>query len=125
MNSSSYIVHDIQTMSIQSSKQCPNCKGWFTTQKSFKHHIRHCRRTNCEEMLNKLGISPANPLLSNFTPGVETNVLQQSNLTQSYKDEYDDFQQIEGYVDSNFDSDSWVNNKEEFKDDMDDNTSSV
>ena len=104
MNSSSYIVHYIQTMSIQLSKQCPNCQRWFTTQKSFKHHIRHCRRTNCEEMLNDLGISAANPLLSNFTPGVETNVLQQLNLTQSYEDEYDDFQQTDGYVDSNFDS---------------------
>jgi hypothetical protein len=46
-------------------------------------------------------------------------------LTQSYKDEYDDFQQIEGYVDSNFDSDTWVNNNEELKKDIDDNTSSV
>jgi hypothetical protein len=100
------IVHDIQTMSIQSSKQCPNCKCWFTTQKSFKHHIRYCSRTNCEETLNNLGISAANPLLSNFTPGVETNVFQQSNLTQSYEDKYDDFQQIEGFVDSTFDSDS-------------------
>jgi hypothetical protein len=52
-------------------------------------------------------------------------VFQQSNLTQSYDDEYDDFQQIEGYVDYNFDSDSWVNNNEELKDDMDDNTSLV
>ncbi len=125
MNSSSYIVHDIQTMSIQSSKQCPNCKCWFTTQKSLKHRIRHCRRTNCEHTLNNLGVSAANPLLSNFTPGVETNVFQQSNLTQSYDDEYDDFQQIEGYVDSNFDSDSWVNIDEELKDDMDDSTSLV
>jgi hypothetical protein len=32
---------------------------------------------------------------------------------------------IEGSVDSNFDSDSWVNNDEESKDDMDDNTSLV
>ncbi len=88
MNSSSYIVHDIQTMSIQLSKQCPNCKRCFTKQKSFKHHIRHCRRTNCEETLNNLVISAANLLLSNFTPGVETNVFQQSNLTQSYEDEY-------------------------------------
>jgi hypothetical protein len=125
MNSSSYIVQDIQTMSIQSSKQCPNCKRWFTTQKSFKHCIRHCRRTNCEHTLNNQGISAANPLLSNFTPGVQTNVFQQSNLTQSYEDEYDDFQQAEGYVDSNFDSDSWVNNDEELKDDMDSNTSLV
>jgi hypothetical protein len=76
-------------------------------------------------MLNNLGISASNPLLSNFTPGVQTNVFQQSNLTQLYDDEYDDFQQIEGYVDSNFDSDSCVNNNEELKDNMDDNTSSV
>ena len=76
-------------------------------------------------MLNDVGISAANPLQSNFTPGVETNVFQQSNLTQSYKDEYDDLQQIEGFVDSTFDSDSWVNNDEELKEDMDDNTSSV
>ncbi len=112
-------------MSIQSSKQCPNCKCWFTTQKSFKHHIRHCRRTKCEKTLNILGFTAANPLLSNFTPGVETHVFQQSNLTQSYKDEYEDFQQIEGFVDSTFDSDSWVNNNEELKADMDDNTSLV
>ncbi len=75
-------------MSTQSNKQCPNCKRWFTTQKSFEHHIRHCRRTNCKETLNDIGLSAANPLLSNFTPGSETNVFQQSNLTQSYEDEY-------------------------------------
>jgi hypothetical protein len=46
-------------------------------------------------------------------------------LTQSYEDEYEDFQQIEGFVDSPFDSDSWVNNDEELKEDMDDNTSLV
>jgi hypothetical protein len=63
--------------------------------------------------------------LSNFTPGVQTNVFQQSNFTQSYDGEYDDFQQIEGYIDSNFDSDSWVSNNEKLKDDMDNNTSSV
>jgi hypothetical protein len=62
-------------MFTQSNKQCPNCKRWFTTQKSFKHHIRHCRRTNCEEMFNDIGSSAANPLMSNFTPGVETTVL--------------------------------------------------
>ncbi len=112
-------------MSIQSSKQCPNCKRWFTTQKTFKYHIRHCRRTKCDETLNNLVISAANPLLSNFTPGVETNVFQQSNLTQSYEDEFDDFQQTEGGVDSTFDSDGWVNSDEEFKEDMDDNNSLV
>jgi hypothetical protein len=57
-----------------------------------------------------LGISAANPLLSNFTPGVETNVLQQSNLTQLYKDEYVDIQQIENFAASIFNSDHWVEN---------------
>ena len=109
-------------MSIQFNKQCPNCKRWFTTQKSVKHHIRHCRRTYCEEMFNDIGISAANPLMSNFTPGVETNVFQQSNLTQSYKDKYEDIEQIEDFGASTFDSDSWVYNDEELKEDMDDNT---
>jgi hypothetical protein len=117
MNSLSNIVYDIQTMSNQLSKQCPNCKCWFTTQKSFKHHIGICRRTNCEETLNNLGISTANHLLSNFPPGGETNMFQQSNLTQSYKDEYEDTQQIDDLVASTFDSDSRVNNGEELMDD--------
>ncbi len=94
-------------------------------QKLFKHHIRYCRRTNCEETLNNLGIYAANPLLSNFTPGLETNVFKQSNLIQSYKDECEDIQKIDDFVDSTFDSDSWVNNDEELKEDMDDITSSV
>jgi hypothetical protein len=59
------------------------------------HSFRHCRRTNCEETLNDTGLSAANPLLSNFTPGADPNVFQQSNLTQSYKDENEDIQQIE------------------------------
>jgi hypothetical protein len=94
-------------MLTQPNKQCPNCKHWFTRRKSFKHHIRHCRRTNCEESFNDIGSSAAAayPLLSNFNPGVETTVLHQSNLNQSYKDEYEDTEQIEDYVPSNFDSD--------------------
>jgi hypothetical protein len=58
--------------------------------RSYQLCIRHCRRTNCEEKLNNLGVSVANPLLFNFTPGVETNVFQQSNLTQLYGYEYED-----------------------------------
>ncbi len=112
-------------MSTQLNKQCPNCKRWFTTRKSFKHHIRHCRRTNCEETLNDIGLSADNPLLSNFTPGAETNVFQQSNLTQSNEDEYEDIQQIEDFVASTVDSDSRVNKNEVLKEDMDDNTSLV
>jgi hypothetical protein len=49
-------------------------------------------------------------------------VLQQSNLNQSYKDEYEDIERIEDFVASNFDSDSWINNDEELKEGMDDNT---
>ncbi len=128
MNSLSNIVYDIQTMSTQSSKQCPNCKCWFTTEKSFKHHIRHCRSTNCEETINDLGIFAANPLIL-YCPisllELKQKVFQQSNLTQSYEDEYEDIQQIDDFVASTFDSDSWVNNNEELKEDMDDNTSLV
>jgi hypothetical protein len=58
--------------------------------------------------LNDIGSSTAIPLLSNYTPGVELNVLQQSNLNESYKDEYEDIEQIEDFVASTFDSDSWV-----------------
>jgi hypothetical protein len=76
-------------------------------------------------MLNDLGISAPNPLLSNFFHGDETNVFNQSNKTQSHEYEYDDYQQIDGYVDSNFYSDSRVNYNEELKEDMDDNTLSV
>ncbi len=52
-------------------------------------------------------------------------MFQQSNLTQSYENEYEDIQQMDDFVASTFDSDSWVNNNEELKEDMDDNTSLV
>jgi hypothetical protein len=42
-----------------------------------------------------------------------------------YKDEYEDIQQREDFVDSTLDSDSWVSNDEELNKDMDDNTSLV
>ncbi len=38
-------------------------------------------------------------------------------------DEYEDIHQIEDFVASTFDSDSWVNKDEELKEDMDDNCS--
>jgi hypothetical protein len=63
-------------------------------------------------MFNDIGSSAANPLLSNFNPGIETIVLQESNLNQSYEDEYEDTEQMEDHVTSNFDSDSRVNNDE-------------
>jgi hypothetical protein len=39
-----------------------------------------------------------------------------------YKDEHEDIQQMDGFVASTVDSDSWVNMDEELKEDMDDNT---
>jgi hypothetical protein len=92
-------------MSTQFSKQCPKCKCWFTTQKSYNFTLGFVGEPTIKR-LNDLGISAANPLLSNFTPGVETNVFQQSNLDQSYEDQYEDIQQIEDVVASTFDSDS-------------------
>jgi hypothetical protein len=77
-------------MSTQSNKQCPNCKRWFTRQKSFKHHIRHCRRANCVEIFNDIGSSASNPLLSKFTSEVLRTVFQKSNLNQSDEDEYEE-----------------------------------
>jgi hypothetical protein len=111
-------------MSTKSNKQCPNCKRcWFTTQESFKHHIRHCRRANCVEKFNDIGSTAANPLLSNFTPELLRTVFQQSNLNQSDEDEYEETEQKADYFASNFDSDSWGNNDEKLKEDMDNNTS--
>jgi hypothetical protein len=76
-------------------------------------------------MLNDICLSAANSLLSKFTPGVEKNVFQQLNLTQLYENEYEDIHQIEDFVASTVDSDSWVNSNEELKEDKDDNTSLV
>jgi hypothetical protein len=110
-------------MSTQSNKQCPNCKRWFTRQKSFKYHSRHCRRANFVKMYNDICSTAANPLLSIVTPEVLTNVFQQSYLNQSDKDDYIKTEQKDDYFASNFDSDSWENNDKELKKDMDDNPS--
>jgi hypothetical protein len=74
-------------------------------------------------MFNDIGSTAANPLLLNFTLEVLTTVFQQSNLNQSDKDEYEETEQKDNYFASNFDSDSWENNDEELKEDIDDNTS--
>jgi hypothetical protein len=122
MNSCSNNFYDIQTMSTQSNKQCPNCKRWFTRLKSFKHHIRHCRRANCVEMFNDIGSTAANPLLSIVTPEVLTTVFQQSYLNQSDEDDYKETEQNDDYFASNFDLDSWENNDDELKEDTDNNS---
>jgi hypothetical protein len=52
-------------------------------------------------MCNDIDSTAAIPLLSNFTLGVETTVLQQSNLNQSDEDEYEDTEQKDDYFASN------------------------
>jgi hypothetical protein len=47
-------------------------------------------------MFNDIGSTTDNPFLSNFTPGVETTVLQQSNLNQSDENEYEETEQKDG-----------------------------
>jgi hypothetical protein len=44
-------------------------------------------------------------------------------LNQSDEDDYKETEQKDDYFASNFDSDSWENNNEELKEDMDDNPS--
>jgi hypothetical protein len=74
-------------------------------------------------MFNDIGSTAANPLLSILTPEVLTAVFQQSCLNQSDKDDYKETEQKDDYFTSNFDSDSWENNDEELKEEMNDNPS--
>ena len=33
-------------MSVTKRIQCPNCSGWYSHLKGFRHHLRHCRTSN-------------------------------------------------------------------------------
>ena len=51
-------------MSASTKKQCPNCRGWYSNLKGFKHRLRHCRRSieaKSSEAVHRL---IANPTLS-------------------------------------------------------------
>ncbi len=74
-------------------------------------------------MFNDIGSTAATPLLSIVTPEVLTSVFQQLNLNQSDEDDYKETEQNDDYLASNFDSDSWENDDEELKEDIDDNPS--
>ncbi len=59
-------------MTTKSNTQCPNCYRWFTKQKSFRHHIRACRRAINGNTSSVIGNILPNPLLSvsnSSTPG--------------------------------------------------------
>ncbi len=51
-------------MVSNSNFPCPNCHRWFTNQKSFRHHIRACRRTIETKTSAGIATIAANPLLS-------------------------------------------------------------
>jgi hypothetical protein len=74
-------------------------------------------------MLNDIGSTAVNPRLSIGTPEVITTVFEQSYLNQSDKDDYEETEQTDDYIASNFDSDSRENNDEGSKEDMGNNPS--
>jgi len=45
-------------------KQCPNCQGWYSNLKGFKHHLRHCRRSIDDKSSEEVHHLIANPTLS-------------------------------------------------------------
>ena len=45
-------------------KQCPNCHGWYSNLKGFKHHLRHCRRSIDAKSSEEVHRLIANPTLS-------------------------------------------------------------
>ena len=51
-------------MSASMKKQCPNCDGWYSNVKGFRHHLRHCRRSIDVESSEDLHRLIANPTLS-------------------------------------------------------------
>ena len=48
----------------QLQKQCTNCYAWYTNLKGFKHHIRHCRRSNDGKTSDKVEHHIVHPMLS-------------------------------------------------------------
>lgn len=48
----------------RTNKQCPNCHGWYSNMKGFKHHIRHCRRSIDAKSSEQSPRRMANPILS-------------------------------------------------------------
>jgi hypothetical protein len=51
-------------MSASMKKQCPNCHGWYSNLKGFKHHLRHCRRSIDAKSSEEVHRLIANPTLS-------------------------------------------------------------
>jgi hypothetical protein len=90
-------------MSTKLNTQCPNCHHWFTNQKSFRHHIRACRRAINGNTASEIGTILANPLLSVGNTSIS------GQLSTSASDA-NDLQPLEELQDNYFD---FVNNHSE------------
>ena len=90
-------------MATKLNTQCPNCHRWFTNQKSFRHHIRACRRAiNANTALASSTIL-ANPLLS-------VRKTSMSGQLSTFASETNDVLPLEGVLGNDFD---FVNNHSE------------
>ena len=86
-------------------KQCPNCHGWYSNLKGFKHHLRHCRRsidTKSSEEVHRLIANPTLSIRSSsdvFAPN--KSVLSDEDI--SYNNE-DFIETVDSYEDNNEDN---------------------
>ena len=92
-------------MSASMKKQCPNCHGWYSNLKGFKHHLRHCRRsidTKSSEEVHRLIANPTLSIRSSsdvFAPN--KSVLSDEDI--SYNNE-DFIETVDSYEDNNEDN---------------------
>jgi len=59
-------------MSTEMKKQCSNCLGWYTNLKGFKHHLRHCKKSNDSGASEEMQCNISNPTMSSI--GFESNI---------------------------------------------------
>ena len=92
-------------MSASMKKQCPNCDGWYSNVKGFRHHLRHFRRSIDVESSEEVHRLIANPTLSIrsssdvFAPN--KSVLSDEDI--SYNNE-DFIETVDSYEDNNEDN---------------------
>ena len=91
-------------MSASMKKQCPNCHGWYSNLKGFKHHLRHCRRsidTKSSEEVHRLIANPTLSIRSSsdvFAPN--KSVLSDEDISYNNGDL---IQTVDSYEDNNED----------------------
>ena len=101
-------------MSTEMKKQCSNCLGWYTNLKGFKHHLRHCKKSNDSETSEEVQRNLSNPMLSigfesNTSGCLEDQSIHHADMFETsadysdigeMKDNYDDM--FHDVVDSSF-----------------------